>query len=718
MAPNHNDINNESNDKNIVRMKRIIKRKRERDVLSSSSPSILPSPPTSSSSTSSLVVAIPPSKKRRTKIKTIKIKPTKIPKPSQILATNIATIKNKTKNNEMIQKVNFWDTMNKPSPISIRPTPIKQQEQIREKDQNKQYHHQQQQQKQKQQQQQRQKQYPPSYQSNSLQQQQQSETTSQEILQSPIVSRMSAQCNINNNPILQENKLHYRQRYLPLTTQHQHPQQEQEQEQEQGKKEKQQQQQQQQQQQNNHQKYGRRELWQRMNHKKIKHLDLNLSTNSNNNNNPAAVAEPEPEPYAGLEKKLLYQNNQTTKRLITIRIIILSFINTLLFTFIFLGSILYVHDYDLNLDKERLSSKHEYVYFQNMNMMNTIKRMERMEYIENRKEMERMEEMVRLKQQSLRTTVIMTMTMTTMNMNWEDEKRQWIDGSINNIDDKEKKKNTFYTIATNTTDIIDATDDTKGVFIDDIGNENGKCWERRVKIFTKGEGGRGEYKNNDINSALNSAVSKDALALASSVAAKDTLSEENRILSQQIQDTISERNIMLTNITKQHDDELNTYNERLLALEFTETDLLSQIETITTQLNDKIKEDEILRQETLNQQIHMKQLRLRMDNKVGSNVRILRRHVKHLGRKRRSYVSMLFNQKQYASILEHKIVDQKSMIQRERDSAVRALNAVAVSAALGKAERVEEEREVTRWKLGMLEKESVKALNTVASVRR
>ena len=310
------------------------------------------------------------------------------------------------------------------------------------------------------------------------------------------------------------------------------------------------------------------------------------------------------------------------------------------------------------------------------------------------------------------------MTMTTMNMNWEDEKRQWIDGSINNIDDKEKKKNTFYTIATNTTDIIDATDDTKGVFIDDIGNENGKCWERRVKIFTKGEGGRGEYKNNDINSALNSAVSKDALALASSVAAKDTLSEENRILSQQIQDTISERNIMLTNITKQHDDELNTYNERLLALEFTETDLLSQIETITTQLNDKIKEDEILRQETLNQQIHMKQLRLRMDNKVGSNVRILRRHVKHLGRKRRSYVSMLFNQKQYASILEHKIVDQKSMIQRERDSAVRALNAVAVSAALGKAERVEEEREVTRWKLGMLEKESVKALNTVASVRR
>ena len=717
MAPNHNDINNESNDKNIVRMKRIIKRKRERDVLSSSSPSILPSPPTSSSSTSSLVVVIPPSKKRRTKIKTIKIKPTKIPKPSQILATNIATIKNKTKNNEMIQKVNFWDTMNKPSPISIRPTPIKQQEQIREKDQNKQYHHhqqQQQKQKQKQQQQQRQKQYPPSYQSNSLQQQQQSETTSQEILQSPIVSRMSAQCNINNNPILQENKLHYRQRYLPLTTQHQHPQQEQEQEQEQGKKEKQQQQQQQ----NNHQKYGRRELWQRMNHKKIKHLDLNLSTNSNNNNNPAVVAEPEPEPYAGLEKKLLYQNNQTTKRLITIRIIILSFINTLLFTFIFLGSILYVHDYDLNLDKERLSSKHEYVYFQNMNMMNTIKRMERMEYIENRKEMERMEEMVRLKQQSLRTTVIMTMTMTTMNMNWEDEKRQWIDGSINNIDDKEKKKNTFYTIATNTTDIIDATDDTKGVFIDDIGNENGKCWERRVKIFTKGEGGRGEYKNNDINSALNSAVSKDALALASSVAAKDTLSEENRILSQQIQDTISERNIMLTNITKQHDDELNTYNERLLALEFTETDLLSQIETITTQLNDKIKEDEILRQETINQQIHMKQLRLRMDNKVGSNVRILRRHVKHLGRKRRSYVSMLFNQKQYASILEHKIVDQKSMIQRERDSAVRALNAVAVSAALGKAERVEEEREVTRWKLGMLEKESVKALNTVASVRR
>jgi len=716
MAPNHNDINNESNDKNIVRMKRIIKRKRERDVLSSSSPSILPSPPTSSSSTSSLVVVIPPSKKRRTKIKTIKIKPTKIPKPSQILATNIATIKNKTKNNEMIQKVNFWDTMNKPSPISIRPTPIKQQEQIREKDQNKQYHHhqQQQQQKQKQQQQQRQKQYPPSYQSNSLQQQQQSETTSQEILQSPIVSRMSAQCNINNNPILQENKLHYRQRYLPLTTQHQHPQQEQEQEQEKKKK----QQQQQQQQENNHQKYGRRELWQRMNHKKIKHLDLNLSTNSNNNNNPAVVAEPEPEPYAGLEKKLLYQNNQTTKRLITIRIIILSFINTLLFTFIFLGSILYVHDYDLNLDQERLSSKHEYVYFQNMNMMNTIKRMERMEYIENRKEMERMEEMVRLKQQSLRTTVIMTMTMTTMNMNWEDEKRQWIDGSINNIDDKEKKKNTFYTIATNTTDIIDATDDTKGVFIDDIGNENGKCWERRVKIFTKGEGGRGEYKNNDINSALNSAVSKDALALASSVAAKDTLSEENRILSQQIQDTISERNIMLTNITKQHDDELNTYNERLLALEFTETDLLSQIETITTQLNDKIKEDEILRQETLNQQIHMKQLRLRMDNKVGSNVRILRRHVKHLGRKRRSYVSMLFNQKQYASILEHKIVDQKSMIQRERDSAVRALNAVAVSAALGKAERVEEEREVTRWKLGMLEKESVKALNTVASVRR
>merc|ERR1712238_376180 len=112
--------------------------------------------------------------------------------------------------------------------------------------------------------------------------------------------------------------------------------------------------------------------------------------------------------------------------------------------------------------------------------------------------------------------------------------------------------------------------------------------------------------------------------------------------------------------------------------------------------NEKIKEDEILRQETLNLQIH----------------------VKHLGRKRRSYVSMLFNQKQYASILEHKIVDQKSMIQRERDSAVRALNAVAVSAALGKAERVEEEREVTQWKLGMLEKESVKALNTVASVRR
>ena len=39
---------------------------------------------------------------------------------------------------------------------------------------------------------------------------------------------------------------------------------------------------------------------------------------------------------------------------------------------------------------------------------------------------------------------------------------------------------------------------------------------------------------------------------------------------------------------------LNNYKEQLLTLEFTETYLLFQMKTISTQLNEKLKEDENL----------------------------------------------------------------------------------------------------------------------------